>query len=191
MGSTGNEPSGGDNQPPQLAAKSATTDQNMAVTIDLLAGARDPDGDHLTVLSASAEDHVVALFPNGTVTVTPERGFVGTIFVSYTVSDGIHRVSATAQISVVARNHAPVALPQSVDVPINTAVGVTLQASDPDSDAIQFDVTTPAHGSLTGTAPNLGYTPEQDFVGPDVFAFTVSDGRLASSPAIVTLNVAR
>jgi Bacterial Ig domain/Cadherin-like domain/WD40-like Beta Propeller Repeat len=192
MENTGNQVPGADNQAPMLAAKSATTDQDTPVMIDLLAGARDPDGDHLTVLSASASGHVSALAPSGTITVTPATGFVGTITVSYTVSDGIHRVNGTAQITVVGRNHPPVALGGSLPVPINTSIGLTLSGSDPDADLLTFAIVSgPAHGTITGTPPVLSYTPATGFVGFDAIAFTVSDGRLTSSPATFMLNVAR
>src|SRR5207302_1799503 len=47
-----------------------------------------------------------------------------------------------------------------------------------------------AHGSLSGTAPNLTYTPNAGFVGTDSFTFTVTDSYgLASSPATVKITV--
>ena len=37
-------------------------------------------------------------------------------------------------------------------------------------------VSDPDHGTLSGTAPNLIYTPDDDFNGTDGFSFTVNDG---------------
>mgnify|MGYP002382008771 CR=1 FL=1 len=50
-------------------------------------------------------------------------------------------------------------------------------------------VTPPKFGSLSGTAPNVRYTPAQDFNGADSFTFTVSNGQTESSPATVAIAV--
>ena len=70
------------------------------------------------------------------------------------------------------------------------ATAVTLTGSDPDSDPLTYNVATgPAHGALTGTAPNLTYTPAPDFNGGDSFTFTVNDGTVDSAPATVSITV--
>ena len=49
--------------------------------------------------------------------------------------------------------------------------------TDPDGDPLTFAVVAaPSHGTLTGTAPDLTYTPAADYFGPDELTFTVSDG---------------
>jgi hypothetical protein len=48
----------------------------------------------------------------------------------------------------------------------------------------------PSHGTLSGTAPNLTYTPNAGFHGTDSFTFTVSNGTNTSAPATVSLTVA-
>ena len=51
-------------------------------------------------------------------------------------------------------------------------------------------VTAPAHGSLTGTAPNVTYTPNANYNGPDSFTFKVNDGALDSvTTATVSITV--
>ena len=49
--------------------------------------------------------------------------------------------------------------------------------------------TNPAHGTLSGTAPNLTYTPAADYNGPDSFTFSASDGQATSAPATVSIAV--
>jgi hypothetical protein len=44
-------------------------------------------------------------------------------------------------------------------------------------------VTSPAHGTLSGTAPNVTYTPAANYNGSDSFTFKVNDGALDSTPA--------
>ncbi len=87
-------------------------------------------------------------------------------------------------------NQAPVAFPQSVTTPEGTPKSIVLTGSDPDHDPLLYTVvTTPTHGTLSGIAPNLVYTPEVNYVGPDSFAFTVNDCHLDSLPAMVDIQV--
>ena len=50
-------------------------------------------------------------------------------------------------------------------------------------------VTQPGHGSLSGTAPNLTYTPAANYNGADSFTFKVNDGSVDSAPATVSITV--
>ena len=87
-------------------------------------------------------------------------------------------------------NTAPTADDQTVGTSSDTPVAITLTGSDPEGDALSYTIeTNPANGTLSGTAPNLTYTPDPGYFGPDAFTFTVDDGELASSVATVTINV--
>jgi hypothetical protein len=50
-------------------------------------------------------------------------------------------------------------------------------------------VGSPAHGTLTGTPPNLRYEPASDFAGFDSFTYKASDGRLESALLTVGITV--
>ncbi len=87
-------------------------------------------------------------------------------------------------------NSAPVASAQNVTTPVNTPRAITLLASDPDGDALTYSlVAQPAHGTLTGTVPNVTYTPDAGYSGPDQFTFTASDGALVSNVAGINITV--
>lgn len=89
-------------------------------------------------------------------------------------------------------NGVPVADPLSRTTVEDTAVGVTLTGSDPDGDAlVAWTIATqPAHGDLSGTAPNLTYTPHRDYAGVDSFTYRVSDDEGGvSAPATVSITV--
>jgi Bacterial Ig domain len=95
-----------------------------------------------------------------------------------------------APLPVCDTNGAPVADDQSVTTEEDTPVGITLTGSDPDSDPLTFTVVdNPDHGSLSGTVPNLTYTPDPDFAGSDSFTFTVNDGTTDSAPATVSITL--
>jgi hypothetical protein len=72
----------------------------------------------------------------------------------------------------------------------NDPLPVTLKTDSPQGRPLTYTVGTPAHGSLTGTPPNLTYQPSPDFVGADSFTFQASDGTLNSQTATVSINVA-
>jgi|GEM_PF-3259346 len=64
-----------------------TTQPETPVTIPVGDNDSDPDGDPLTVVSASAPNGSVVPNNDGTLTYTPNVGFVGSDAISYTVSD--------------------------------------------------------------------------------------------------------
>jgi hypothetical protein len=95
--------------------------------------------------------------------------------------------SATATLRV---NHPPVAQPQLVLLDEDTTAAVTLVGTDLDGDPLTFSIVIlPAHGVLDGTPPNLIYTPDTNYFGPDAFAFKVNDGLEDSVPAVVSIVV--
>ena len=87
-------------------------------------------------------------------------------------------------------NDPPVAEDQAVVTDEDTPVEITLVANDVDGDTLTYEVLSqPANGVLSGTAPNLTYTPNADYFGPDSFTFKVNDGTVDSNTATVTITV--
>jgi hypothetical protein len=87
-------------------------------------------------------------------------------------------------------NHAPIADDQSIDANAGVPVDITLTASDEDDDDLAYSIVSgPSHASLTGDAPNLVYTAEAAYYGPDEFTFSVNDGTEDSNVATVTIAV--
>ncbi len=84
----------------------------------------------------------------------------------------------------------PVADDQNLSTNIDTPLAVTLSGSDPEGQPVTFAVTGgPSNGSLSGTVPNLTYTPNSGYVGSDSFTYIANDGGLDSSPATVAISV--
>jgi 5-hydroxyisourate hydrolase-like protein (transthyretin family) len=70
----------------------------------------------------------------------------------------------------------------------DTSLNVTLTSAT--TGRLAFSVASPpAQGTLSGTAPNLVYTPRADFNGADAFTFTVTNGCTTSAPATISINV--
>ena len=82
----------------------------------------------------------------------------------------------------------PVAGSQVISTSEDTPAGVALTATDADGDTLSFSiVASPAHGTLTGTAPNVTYTPTPNYFGPDSFTFKANDGTSDLNIATVRL----
>lgn len=114
---------------------------------------------------------------------------VDTINASVTIS-GTTQHATAAETWTAATNHPPVANDASVTTPQDTAVATTLTATDADSDPLTYAVVTgPTHGTLSGTAPNLTYTPNAGYTGPDSFTFKANDGKADSNTATVSITV--
>jgi len=87
-------------------------------------------------------------------------------------------------------NNPPVADTQSVATDEDTPLPITLAASDPDGDTlIYYIVSFPSNGTLSGTAPDVKYTPNPDYNGPDSFAFKANDWIVDSNMATVTITI--
>jgi hypothetical protein len=90
-----------------------------------------------------------------------------------------------------ASNAPPVAYAQAEgEVIVNASQNFTLTGSDPEDGNLTFSIVdSPTNGVLTGTAPNLTYTPDTDFEGNDSFTFKANDGALDSAPVTVSILV--
>ena len=88
-------------------------------------------------------------------------------------------------------NNAPTAYAQNVTVSEDTSLTVTLTGNDPDAgDTLQFTIVTdPTNGTLSGSAPNVAYTPDPDFAGSDAFTFKANDGIADSGIGTVSISV--
>ena len=77
------------NEAPIAKDDSAMTDEGQAVKINVLGNDSDPDGDAINVSSLEdASNGSVSLNNDGTVTYTPDAGFVGKDSFEYHISDG-------------------------------------------------------------------------------------------------------
>ena len=87
-------------------------------------------------------------------------------------------------------NRAPEGTTPAASTPVNTAVPVTLAAIDADGDSFSLATTSsPSDGVLSGTLPDLTYTPDPGFVGVDTFTYTATDTWGAVGTATATIRV--
>ena len=75
------------NLAPDAKNDAATTDEDKAVTIDVLANDVDPDGDALTLAIASGPANGEVEIRDGHVVYTPDDGFFGADDFTYRITD--------------------------------------------------------------------------------------------------------
>ena len=180
-------------QQPEADDDSYTTTEDTALVRDAASGvlANDTSG-MLSAAVASGPIHASAFTLNadGSFSYTPAQDYNGPDQFTYTVSDGASSDTGTVSIIVTAVNDPPVANNRSITTNEDTATAITLTGSDVDGTTPTFSVVDqPANGALSGTAPNLTYTPNANYNGPDSFTFKVNDGSADSNVATVSITV--
>ncbi|WIF31842.1 Ig-like domain-containing protein [Lentibacter algarum] len=186
-----------DNDAPVVVDDSALTDEDTAVVVDVLGNDSDPEGDPLTVTDTSEPANgSVQINGDGTVTYTPNTGFIGTDSFEYTVTDGQGNLStATVTVTVAdpADNQPAMLVDDAAETDEDTAVVIDVLGndSDPEGDALTVtDTTEPANGSVVINADGtVTYTPDAGFTGEDTFEYSVEDEGGNISTATVTVTV--
>jgi hypothetical protein len=175
------------NHVPVALSQSLSVNEDTALPIMLMG--TDADGDPLTYKAGSpAHGTLSGTEPN--LIYTPHANFHGTDSFNFTARDGkTDSAPATISINVISVNDAPVAFPQSVSVNEDNLLSITLIVTDADGDALTYSVTTPVNGTLSGTPPNLTYSPNANYHGTDSFTFKVNDGQIDSGIATISITV--
>ena len=183
-------------------------DEDTATTIagfayDISAGSKESSDQTVTFVVSNNNTNLFkagpAISADGTLTFTPADNQSGSATVTVFVQDnggtalgGVDKsASKPFNIQVKSVNDAPVAGAQTVTTAEDTAKAITLVGTDAENSALTYTVVRqPTLGTLSGTAPNLTYTPDANKSGADNFTFKVSDGTSESATATVTIVVA-
>ncbi|TAK59662.1 cadherin-like domain-containing protein [Methylobacter sp.] len=182
------------NNAPVAVDDSATTAEDTAVNIAVLAGDTDSDGDALTVASLTQPVNGTAAINGNTVNYTPNANYNGTDSFTYTVSDGKGGSdTATVTVTVTAVNDAPVAVNDTATTNAGTPVIISVRGNDSDVDGDILSITSvtaPANGSVViNNGQTVTYTPNAGFSGTNTFSYTIIDGNNLTATATVTVTV--
>jgi len=177
--------------PDAPVAESFLVQTNEDVPAPVLLRATDADGDSLSFTVQTDPSHGTLTGTPPNLIYTPDPEFDGTDQFTYTASDGtLTSAVATVDLTILFAPDAPVATPGSVEVDEDATVALTLTGTDPDEDPLTFEVVQqPGFGTLTGTPPDLTYTPDPDANGADQFTFRAFDGTSYSGPALFEIAV--
>lgn len=177
------------NTAPVAIAQNRSTAEDTALPITLTGSDAELNPLTFTILSPPANGTLSGTAPN--LTFTPAANFHGATSFTFKVNDGaIDSPSATVSINVTPVNDAPVAVAQNVSTAEDSAKAITLAGTDVDLNTLSYVIVTPpANGSLSGTAPNVTFTPAANFNGATSFTFKVNDGTMDSAIATVSITV--
>ncbi|HWN93725.1 MAG TPA: lamin tail domain-containing protein [Methylomirabilota bacterium] len=113
-----------------------------------------------------------------------------TVTTTYTLTATNTNGLRTAMFTVAVDPGIPTAFNFSTNTAYNTPIAITLRGFDPLGSNLTYSIVNPpAHGTLSGTPPNVTYLPATNYGGLDAFTFKVNDGMFDSAPATVSLNV--
>ena len=148
----------------------------------------DGNGNPLEITSINPPQQVTATqLTDGDLTYSLPADASGNPFatINFKVNDGTadSELFYTVSFNVAAANDRPVAGDDSVVVDANTDTALNVLENDADMDGDTLSVSAvgvPSHGTAVvttfGSIPAVVYSPDVDFVGPDAFTYTVSDG---------------
>ena len=175
---------GGANIPPLTFDDLATTNEDVAVTIPVLANDADVDGtldvSSLTVSTMPANG-TTTINMMGEVIYTPNPNYCGNDNFQYTICDNSGDCSpGNVSILVVCVNDAPIANNDTACIFMNNPVTIAVTNNDVDVDGDPLSVSlvsSPTNG-ITIFYPNndVLYSPTTGFIGNDQFTIAVCDG---------------
>ena len=175
-----------DNTPPVLASignKLVIVGQSLSFTIS----ATDPEGDPLTYSASGLPTGATFDTATRTFSWTPGYGQTGSYNVSFAVSDGALADSETIIITVANVNQTPVLAPiGNMSVNEGQSLSFTISATDPDGNILTYSATgLPSGASFNASTRTFSWTPKYNQAGNYNVSFSVSDGALTDSEAII------
>ncbi len=177
------------NSAPVAHEASVTVAEDAQVAVTLSATDVDEEALRYELVRAPAHGTLSGQAPE--LTYVPEANYHGEDSFTFRVTDGKQpSAEATVSLTVTPVNDPPVAQGGSVTTAEETAVAVVLSGADVEGEPLTYTVVTePTHGTLSGTPPQLLYTPARDSHGEDSFTFRVTDGKQPSAEATVSITV--
>ncbi|MDF4766242.1 tandem-95 repeat protein, partial [Vibrio parahaemolyticus] len=176
----------------------STTQEDTAVTIDVLPNDTDVDGDKLSIESVSVpKEQGTVEVVDGKLVFTPAENFNGDAEITYTVTDGALTDQATVKVTVNAVNDTPVVESNIADQTLAedfTPYTIDLNTAFSDVDNVDGELTFSVSGNsniqvaiVNGIAT---ITPTADWNGSETLTFTATDPSGESISQTVNFTVA-
>ncbi|EPS5918153.1 tandem-95 repeat protein [Vibrio parahaemolyticus] len=182
------------NDAPNAKNDVITTEEDTAVTIDVLVNDSDVEGDVLSIQSASVPSEQGSVdIVDGKLVFTPAENFNGEATITYIVTDGDLTDEANVTVTVTPVNDSPVAVDDTVSTQEDTVVTIDVLPNDSDVDGDKLSIESASVPKEQGTVEvvdgKLVFTPEENFNGHAEITYTVTDGELTDEAKVtVTVN---
>jgi hypothetical protein len=186
------------NDPPDARDDRASTPEDTAARISVLANDTDPDPDAtLSVSSHGQPEHGTVRCEGSSCEYLPAADYHGSDAFTYETSDGQATDTATVEVQVDAVDDPPLVRIDAYTARGNATTivdapgGVLANDHDVDGDALTVvTYNQPRHGQLTLRSDgSFTFRPERDFTGTTSFTYGVSDGAGPAVSATVSLRV--
>ncbi|MBE4492884.1 tandem-95 repeat protein [Vibrio parahaemolyticus] len=182
------------NDAPNAENDVITTEEDTAVTIDVLVNDSDVEGDALSIQSASVPSEQGSVdIVDGKLVFTPAENFNGEATITYIVTDGDLTDEAKVTVTVTPVNDSPVAVDDTTSIQEDTAVTIDVLTNDTDVDGDKLSIESASVPKEQGTVEvvngKLVFTPAENFNGDAEITYTVMDGELTDEAKVtVTVN---
>ncbi|TBT06419.1 tandem-95 repeat protein [Vibrio parahaemolyticus] len=182
------------NDAPNAKNDVITTEEDTAVTIDVLVNDSDVEGDVLSIQSASVPSEQGSVdIVDGKLVFTPAENFNGEATITYIVTDGDLTDEANVTVTVTPVNDSPVAVDDTVSTQEDTVVTIDVLPNDSDVDGDKLSIQSASVPKEQGTVEvvdgKLVFTPTENFNGDAEITYTVTDGQLTDEAKVtVTVN---
>ncbi|EGR1556380.1 tandem-95 repeat protein [Vibrio parahaemolyticus] len=182
------------NDAPNAENDVITTEEDTAVTIDVLVNDSDVEGDALSIQSASVPSEQGSVdIVDGKLVFTPAENFNGEATITYIVTDGDLTDEAKVTVTVTPVNDSPVAVDDTVSTQEDTVVTIDVLTNDTDVDGDKLSIESASVPKEQGTVEvvdgKLVFTPAENFNGQAEITYTVTDGQLTDEAKVtVTVN---
>ncbi|EHK7406365.1 tandem-95 repeat protein, partial [Vibrio parahaemolyticus] len=182
------------NDAPNAENDVITTEEDTAVTIDVLVNDSDVEGDALSIQSASVTSEQGSVdIVDGKLVFTPAENFNGEATITYIVTDGNLTDEAKVSVTVTPVNDSPVAVDDTTSIQEDTAVTIDVLTNDTDVDGDKLSIESASVPKEQGTVEvvdgKLVFTPAENFNGDAEITYTVTDGQLTDEAKVtVTVN---
>ncbi|HCG9901935.1 TPA: tandem-95 repeat protein [Vibrio parahaemolyticus] len=182
------------NDAPNAENDVITTEEDTAVTIDVLVNDSDVEGGALSIQSASVPSEQGSVdIVDGKLVFTPAENFNGEATITYIVTDGDLTDEAKVSVTVTPVNDSPVAVDDTTSIQEDTAVTIDVLTNDTDVDGDKLSIESASVPKEQGTVEvvdgKLVFTPAENFNGDAEITYTVTDGELTDEAKItVTVN---
>ncbi|EJP3283261.1 tandem-95 repeat protein [Vibrio parahaemolyticus] len=182
------------NDAPNAENDVITTEEDTAVTIDVLVNDSDVEGDALSIQSASVPSEQGSVdIVDGKLVFTPAENFNGEATITYIVTDGDLTDEAKVTVTVTPVNDSPVAVDDTTSIQEDTAVTIDVLTNDTDVDGDKLSIESASVPKEQGTVEvvdgKLVFTPVENFNGDAEITYTVTDGELTDEAKVsVTVN---